>query len=98
MTAASFSTEDIQRITSKAAECFRKGLVDDKQSEEIIRSCRRLLRNARKNLRGVGGSDTDAAASDIANLREADRMLSALLMPRGSDPSKRGAEFVAEKA
>ena len=73
MTAGSFTTEDVRRITSQATECLLKGMVDQKTCNEILRAARRLLGALKKDLRDPGSADADAIATDVGELRKADR-------------------------
>ncbi len=82
MTEGSFTTEDVSNIALKAGNCLRKGLIEEKPVAGIIRITSRLLSGLRKELRGEVW-DAEQRESDIAKLREADRMLSRLLAPHG---------------
>jgi hypothetical protein len=79
MAADTFTTEDIRRIIGQASECLAWGLIQHETCNKINRATNRVLRAMRKNLREPGSADSNAIASDIAELRAAERMLSGLL-------------------
>lgn len=86
------TTDDIVTITWKAGDCLRQGLIDEKTANKTMRVARRLLSGLGKELRGEVW-DAELKASDIAELREADRVLSRLLAGDGQVlqfPSKGG--------
>jgi hypothetical protein len=76
------TTDDVRTITWKAGDCLRQGLVDERTANKTMRVARRLLSGLRKELRGEVW-DAELKASDIAELLEADRLLSRLLAGDG---------------
>jgi len=86
MTVDSFTTEDIGNISMKAARCLAEGVIDQKTCNKIHSAARRLLGALKKSLRDPGSADSVRFASDIAELREADRMLSGLLSTGRATP------------